>query len=125
MRFCFRQLVFRAQVVHGTIVFFHLRLIFLFIMKKDCSSQMVTAMEKDPLRALPWYQCFMRLRVGQANSATLMNCCSSMNLVTKTIVHALNLPLIEQPEPYELWWKDKFYRDHASRGSMFHFMQIW
>ena len=73
------------------------------------------SVEKDPLRALPWYQCFMRLRVGQANSATLMNCCSSMNLVTKTIVHALNLPLIEQPEPYELWWKDKFYRDHASR----------
>ena len=91
-------------------------------MKKDYSLQMVLAMEKDPLRALPWYQCFTRLRVGPANSATLMNCCSSMNLVTKTVVHALNLPLIEQPEPYELWWKDNFYQDHASCGSMFYFM---
>ena len=121
-RLCFHQLVFGPKIVHGKIVFFQLRLIFLFIMRNDCSSQIVMAMEKDPLRALPLYQCFTCLRVGLANSATLMNCCSSMNLVTKTVVHALNLPLIEQPEPYELWWKDNFYQDHASCGSMFYFM---
>ena len=124
-RLGFHQLVFKAMVVHGKIVFFQLQLILLFIMRKDCSSQMVMAMEKDPLRVLPWYQCFMRVHVGPTSCAPLMNCYSSMNLVSEIVGYALNLPLIEHPEPYELWWKDKFYRDHASRGSMFHFMQIW
>ena len=53
-----------------------------FIMRKDCSSQMMMAVEKDPLRALPWYQCFTRVRVGPASCATLMNCYSNMNLVS-------------------------------------------
>ena len=69
---------------------------------------MMMSVEKDPLRALPWYQCFTRVRVGPASCATLMNCYSSMNLVSKTMVDALNLLLIEHPEPYELWWKDRF-----------------
>ena len=111
----FNQLVFGAKVVHGKIVFFHLQVIFLFIIWKDCSSQKVMAMEKDPLRALPWYQCFMRVRVGPASCPILMNFYSSMNLVSKTVVDAWNLSLAEHPEPYELWWTDKFFQDHASR----------
>ena len=118
-RLGFHQLVFKAMVVHGKIVFFQLQLILLFIMRKDCSSQMVMAMEKDPLRVLPWYQCFMRVHVGPTSCAPLMNCYSSMNLVSEIVGYALNLPLIEHPEPYELWWKDKFYQDHASRRRSF------
>ena len=71
-------------------------------------SQMMMSGAKDPLRALPWYQCFTCMRVGPASCATLMNCYSGMNLVTQSMVDALNLSLIEHPEPYELWWKDKF-----------------
>ena len=118
-RLCFHQLVFGPKIVHGKIVFFQLQLIHLFIMRKDCSSQMVMAMEKDPLRVLPWYQCFMRVHVGPTSCAPLMNCYSSMNLVSEIVGYALNLPLIEHPEPYELWWKDKFYQDHASRRRSF------
>ena len=106
-RFDPHQLVFRAEVIHDTIFFFEL-LLNLFIMRKDCSSQMMMSVEKDPLRSLPWYQCFTRVRVGPTSCATLMNCYSGMNLVSRTMVDALNLPLIEHPEPYELWWKDKF-----------------
>ena len=80
---------------------------------------MVIAMEKDLLRALPWYQCFMRVRVGPASCAMLINCYSSMNFVSKTVVDALNLPLIEHSEPYEFWLTDKFDQDHASRRSSF------
>ena len=68
-----------------------------FIMRKDCSSQMTMSAEKDPLRALPWYQCFTRVCVGPASCATLMNCYSNMNLVSRTMVDALNLPLMEHP----------------------------
>ena len=50
----------------------------------------------------------MRVSVGLASCAMLMNCYSSMNLASKTIIDALNLPLIEHPELYELWWTDKF-----------------
>ena len=118
-RLCFHQLVFGPKTVHGKIVFFQLRSIFLFIMRKDCSSQMVMAMEKDPLRVLPWYQCFMRVRVGPASCAMLINFYSSMNFVSKTVVDALNLPLIEHSQPYEFWLMDKFDQDHASRRSSF------
>jgi hypothetical protein len=69
---------------------------------------MMMSVEKDPLRALSRYQCFALVRVGLASCATLMNCYSGMNLVSKTMVDALNLPLFEHPEPYEFWWKDKF-----------------
>ena len=90
-------------------------------MRKDCSSQMMMSAEKDPLRALPWYQCFTRVRVGPASCATLMNCYSGMNLVSQTMVDALNLPLIEHPEPYELWWKDKFVKImHRVEGGLFY-----
>ena len=66
------------------------------------------AMKRDPLRALSWYHCFMCVCVEPASCAVLMNCYSSMNLASKTIIDALNLPLIEHPELYELWWTDKF-----------------
>ena len=92
---------------------------FLFSMKKDCSLQMVMAMEKDPLRALPWYHCFMRVCVRPASCAMLINCYSSMNFVSKTVVDALNLPLIEHSKPSEFWLMDKFDQDHASRRSSF------
>ena len=61
----------------------------------------------------------MRVSVGLASCAMLMNCYSSMNLVSKSVVDSLNLPLIEHPEPCELWWTDKFYQDHASCRSSF------
>jgi len=102
-RFGSHQVVFRAKVVHDTIFFFELLLKIFFIMRKDCSSQMMMAVEKDPLRSLPWYQCFTRVRVGPTSCATLMNCYSSMNMVSQTMVDALNLLLIEHPKPYELW----------------------
>ena len=71
-------------------------------MRKDCSSQIMMAVEKDPLCPLPWYQCFTRVCLGPASCATLMNCYSSTNMVSQTMVDALNLSLIEHPEPFEL-----------------------
>ena len=108
-----------------TVQYFSSSSIEFFIMRKDCSSQMMMSAEKDPLRALPWYQCFTRVCVGPASCATLMNFYFSMNLVSQTMVDALNLPLMEHPEPYELWWKDKFCRDHAACLCTFHFVRIW
>ena len=85
-----------------TVQYFSLSSIELFIMWKDSSSQMIMLGAKDPLCALPWYQCFTCMRVGPASCVTLMNCYSGMNLVTQSMVDALNLSLIEHPEPYEL-----------------------
>ena len=105
---CLHQLVLRANVVHGTIFFLRVTIELFFIIRKDCSSQMMMSVEKDQLCALWWNQCFTCVRIWPPSCATLMNCYSGMNLVNKTMVDAWNLPLFDHPEPFELWWKDKF-----------------
>ena len=78
-------------------------------MRKDCSSQKGDV-DEEGIHCVPCLATIaLHVRVGPASCAMLMNCHSSMNLVSKTIIDALNFPLIEHPESYELWWTDKFY----------------
>ena len=64
--------------------------------------------EKDPSRALSWFQIYTRVKVGPTTCAAMFDRSSEINLVSQTLVDALKLVVIEHPDPYKLRWQGKF-----------------
>ena len=60
--------------------------------------------EKDPSRALSWFQIYTRVKVGKFSCAMMIDRSSKINLASQTLVDALKLAVIEHPDPYKLAW---------------------
>ena len=73
-----------------------------------CLDGEMSQCEKDPLRPLSWLQIYTRVEVGATTCATMLDRSSKINLVSKSLVDALQLSTTEHPEPYRLLWQGNF-----------------
>jgi hypothetical protein len=64
--------------------------------------------EKDPSRALSWFQIYTRVEVGPTTCAAMFDRSSNINLVSRSLVDGLQLSTTKHPEPYRLLWQGKF-----------------
>ena len=64
--------------------------------------------EKDPSRALSWFQIYTRVKFGPTTCTAMFDRSSEINLVSQTLVDALKLVVIEHPDPYKRRWQGKF-----------------
>ena len=64
--------------------------------------------EKDPSRALSWFQIYTRVKVGKISCSMMIDRSSKINLASQTLVDALKLVVTEHPDPYKLAWHGKY-----------------